>query len=243
MDLLSRIGTFFADPANWEGADGIVTRLVEHLQLSLTATLIAAVLALPPALWLAHRRRAEFLANAVVNVGRAVPSFGILVLVTLLFIEAGGSARFWPIVIATVALGMPPMFTNTYTAVADVEPATIDAARGMGLSEREVLLRIELPISAPVVLAGVRIAFVQIIATVTLGAIVGPGGGFGRYIIDGFARFRQGGDAEMFAGALLVSVLTITAERAFTLTERLILPAGVSRLVRTADVAETAGVG
>jgi osmoprotectant transport system permease protein len=242
MEFLADVVAWFADPAQWRGPRGIPVRTVEHLKISGGATLIAGAMALPPAVWLAHHRRAEFFSNAIVNVGRAVPSFGVVVIAAVIAIRSGISATFWPIVVALVALALPPIFTNTYTAVRTADPATVQAARGMGLTEWQIMRSIELPLGAPVLLAGVRIAFVQVIATATLGAIVGPGGGLGRYIIDGFAR-GPGGRAEVFAGALLVAALTVLSEYLFTLGERGVLPGGVRRLVRTADVAETAQAG
>lgn len=234
MSFLADVADWFTAPDQWSGSNSIPSQFLEHLQLSVTGTLVAAALALPPALWLAHRRRAEFLANAVVNVGRAVPSFGIVVLAALLFLTWGVPIRFWATVVALIALALPPIFTNTYAGIRNVDPSTVESGRGMGLTEREVLFELELPIAAPVILAGLRIAWVQVIATATLGAVVSSGGGFGRYIVDGFARGR-GGYAEVFGGAVLVALLTIGGERLFNLAERTLLPPGVRRLV-TADL-------
>lgn len=231
MAFLADVARWFASPEQWSGSNSIPTRFLEHLQLSVTGTLVGVLLALPPALWLAHRRRGEFTANAVVNLGRAVPSFGIVVLAALLFLTWGIPIRFWATVVALIALALPPIFTNAYAGVRNVDPGTVESARGMGLSERQVLLELELPLAAPVILAGIRIAWVQVIATAALGAVVSSGGGFGRYIIDGFARGR-GGYAEVFGGAVLVALLTIAGERAFGLGERLLLPVGVRRLGR-----------
>lgn len=241
MEFLAETLAWFTSPDQWSGNDAIHARVWEHVRLSLLGTGLAIALALPPALYLAHRRRAEFLATAVVNIGRAVPSFGIVVLAALLFLAWGLPIRFWATTVALVALALPPIFTNTYTAVRSVPPAAVEAARGVGMTEREVLLGVELPMASPVILAGIRIAFVQVIATATLGAIVGPGGGLGRYIVDGFARGRGAHD-EVFAGAILVALLTIVAERLFTLGERALLPAGVARLGREVgdDVATAA---
>lgn len=223
----------------WSGRNGIPARTLEHLELSLVAMIIALAIAVPPALWLAHSRKGEFLASAVVNLGRAIPSFGIVVFSALLFLTWGLGVSFWAITVALVGLALPPVFTNTYAGVRSVEASTLEAARGMGLTERQLLLDVELPMAAPIVLAGIRIALVQVIATVPLGAIVGPGGGLGRYVVDGFA-LGPGGYARVFGGAVLIAVLTLLAERAFTLLERAALPAGVRRLVSTAEVAETA---
>jgi osmoprotectant transport system permease protein len=242
MELLVDVVDWFTAPGRWSGNRGIPFRTLEHLQLSVVGTAIAIGLAVPPALWLAHRRRGEFLANAVVNIGRAIPSFGIIVVAAFVALRWGQSLRFWPVVVALVLLALPPIFTNTYAGVTGVDRATVEAARGMGLTEGDILRRIELPIATPVMLAGIRIAFVQVIATATLGAIVSPGGGLGRYIIDGFAR-GPAGYAEVFAGALLVAGLTVAAEGAFSLGERLLLPGGVRRLVSTEEVAATASAG
>lgn len=230
MELLGDVVSWFTDAGQWSGTNGIPARTLEHLQLALVSTIVAALIALPPALWLAHHRRGEFVANAVVNLGRAVPSFGIIVVVALLFLRWNFAIEFWPLVVALVALALPPVFTNTYAGVRSVDPSVVESGRGMGFTERQLLLELELPIAAPLLLAGVRIAFVQVIATVPLGAVIGPGGGLGRYIVDGFA-LGPTGYARVFGGAILVAVLTLLAERAFTLLERLALPVGVQRLL------------
>lgn len=242
MAFLADVAEWFTSPDQWSGSNSIPVQFLEHLQLSVTGTIVAILLALPPALWLAHRRRAEFLANAVVNIGRAVPSFGIIVLSALLFLTWGIPITFWATVVALIALALPPIFTNTYAGIRNVDPATVESGRGMGLTERELLLDLELPIAAPVILAGIRIAWVQVIATATLGAVVSSGGGFGRYIVDGFARGR-GGYAEVFGGAVLVALLTIGGERLFNLAERLLLPPGVKRLVLADLPVEAAAKG
>lgn len=235
MEILADAVGWLTAPAQWSGPNGIPARTLEHLELSLAAILVAVVLAAPPAMYLAHRRRAEFLASAVVNIGRAVPSFGIVVLAALLFLTWGVPIRFWSTVVALIALALPPVFTNTYSAIRNVDAATVEAARGMGLTERQVLLGVELPIGAPVILTGIRVAWAQVLATATLGAVVSSGGGLGRYIVDGFA-VGQGGYAKVFGGAVLVAALTILGDRAFDLSERLVLPFGVRRLLAGTDV-------
>lgn len=235
MEILADALAWLTAPEQWSGPNGIPARTLEHLQLSVSAIVVAILIAVPPALYLAHRRRAEFLASAVVNIGRAVPSFGIVVLAALLFLTWGVPIRFWSTVVALIALALPPVFTNTYSAIRNVDAATVEAARGMGLTERQVLLGVELPIGAPVILTGIRIAWAQVLATATLGAVVSSGGGLGRYIVDGFAVGR-GGYAEVFGGAVLVAGLTILGDRAFDLSERLLLPFGVRRLVTGSEI-------
>lgn len=238
MELLSEVVAFLSDADQWLGRRGILVRLWEHVYISVGSTSVAAAIAAPPAMLLAHARRGAFLANALVNVGRAVPSFGIVVLAAPITLQLGLGLASWPTFLALFALALPPIFTNTYAGVANVPPPLVDAARGMGMTERQVMLRVELPHSAPLMLAGLRIALVQVIATATIGAVL-TFGGLGRFIIDGFAKGARG-EAEVLVGALLVALLALGAERSFTLVERRFLPAGVRRLVRAVDVAGTA---
>lgn len=235
MEILVDAFAWLTAPEQWSGANGIPARTLEHLQLSVVAILVAVLLTVPPALYLAHRRKAEFVASAVVNIGRAVPSFGIVVLAALLFLTWGVPIRFWSTVVALIALALPPVFTNTYSAIRNVDAATVEAARGMGLTERQVLLGVELPIGAPVILNGIRVAWAQVLATATLGAVVSSGGGLGRYIVDGFVVGRGGYD-EVFGGAVLVAALTILGDRVFDLSERVTLSPGVRRLIARTDM-------
>lgn len=236
-EFIGDVVQWFADPAHWSGADGIPSRTLDHVWLAVLSTAIAAAVALPPAVYLAHRRLGAFLANALVNIGRAVPSFGIIVVAGLLFIDAGISLRFWPVVVALVALALPPMFTNAYAAISSVDPSVIEAARGMGYTDGQLLRLLEIPVGTPVILAGVRTAFVQVMATVPLGAILSSGGGLGQYIVRGFAQ-GVGGRVEVFAGALLVAAITLLAEWAMGRLERRVLPEGILRLAPTGASSE-----
>jgi osmoprotectant transport system permease protein len=176
--------------------------------------------------WLGHIRRGSGIATAVVNIGRAIPSFGILAIAFLVLVQMGaGIGEPWAVLVALVALAAPPMFTNTVAGIQAVEPATVESARGMGLTEREVLTGVELPLSMPLVMEGVRIAFVQVIATATLGALV-AWGGLGRFIVDGFAQQDVG---ELIVGAVLVGLLAILAELGLSALQRATAPRG-SRL-------------
>ena len=216
--LLEELRLFLGDPETWWGPGSIPLRLAEHLLLSAVALIIAAALVIPPALWAAHRRRGIAAASAVVNVGRAVPTFGILVIVVV-WLGLGP----WPALVALVALSGPPMFTNTVAGVLAVDPAILESARGMGMTGGRVLMEVELPLALPVIAEGVRIAMSQVIATATLAALA-AGGGLGRFIVDGFAKRDQG---ELLMGAVLVAVLAVAAEKAFTRGQRRITPAGV----------------
>lgn len=243
MELLLDTVAWFGEPGRWDYAQtqSIPYRAVQHVWVTLVTMALAILVAVPPALYLAHRRRAEALASAVVNLGRAIPSFGLIVLFWLMATRVdwvGGD--FWPLVGALVALALPPIFTNTYTAVREVDAPTVEAARGMGYDERRILAEIELPLASPVMLAGIRIANVQVIATVAIGAIVTNGGGFGRFIIDGFA-IGSGAHHRVLAGAILVAVLTLVFEAGYWVLKRVVIPTGVAGDAGTDRVADTAG--
>jgi len=205
VSIFGEVLRWFLDPAHWDGTFGIPNRLWEHLQMSFLATLTAAVLALPVGVVLGHYGRFGNLAINLSNVGRALPSFGILVLAVPLF--GIGAA---PAFIALVALAIPPIVTNSYVGMRDVDPELKEAARGLGMREHVALLRVEMPVALPVIMAGIRTAGVQVVATATLAAVV-AWGGLGRFIVDGFA---QRDDVQIFAGAILVAVLAMFAELA-----------------------------
>lgn len=232
IEFFLDVVAWFGEEGRWLSSDGILPRTVEHLWLATLPMIIALAVALPLALWLGHRRIGEFSVNALVNVGRAIPSFGLLILAAVFFVPAGISLRFWPAVVALVVLAIPPIFTNAYTAIANAPPATVEAARGMGLTETEILWKVEVPMGEPVILAGIRISLIQVLATVPLAAVLSSGGGLGQYVVRGFAQGRLG-RAEVFAGAVLIAVLTLTTDWAFTQVERAVLPPGVRRLSDT----------
>jgi osmoprotectant transport system permease protein len=243
MELLADVIAWFGQPERWSftSGRGVPFRTIQHLYVSVVATGLAIAIAVPPALYLAHRRRAEALASSVVNIGRAIPSFGLIVLFWLFATRIPWlGTGFWPLVLALVALALPPIFTNTYTAVREVEAPIVEAARGMGYDERQVLRQIELPLASPVMLAGIRLAFVQVIATTAIGAIVTNGGGLGRFVVDGFATGRAG-RAEVLAGAILLAGLTLLVEGVMALAERRLIPAGVRGQASVAAVADQAG--
>jgi osmoprotectant transport system permease protein len=243
MELLTDLAAWFGAPDRWSwtAGPGVPFRTLQHLWVSLVAVVLAIGIAVPPALVLAHRRKAEALASTIVNLGRAIPSFGLIVLFWLLATRLPWlGSQFWPLVFALVALALPPIFTNTYTAIRQVDPATVESARGMGYDDRQVLLEVEVPLASPVMLAGIRLATVQVIATTAIGAIVTNGGGLGRYIVDGFAIGRAG-RVDVLAGALLLGALTLLVEGAFSLAERRIIPRGVRDDASVATVADQAG--
>jgi osmoprotectant transport system permease protein len=224
MSVLSNVVRWFADPAHWSGPDGIPQRLVEHVQISAESVAIGAVIALPIGIALGHYGRFGNLAINISNVGRALPSFGVLVIAFQVF--GLGSL---PILVALVALAIPPMITNSYVGLREVDPDVKEAARGMGYRELTQLVRVELPLAVPLVMAGIRTSAVQVVATATLAALI-AGGGFGRYVIDGFAQQDY---TKLFAGAVLVAALAMATELSLSAVERLLVPRGI-RLQRTA---------
>ncbi|MDQ4043492.1 MAG: ABC transporter permease, partial [Actinomycetota bacterium] len=168
-------------------------------------------------------------AISVGNLGRALPSFGILGISFSLTIGLPGTLGFWATFIALFLLAIPPILTNTYVGIKGVDADTIESARGMGMTERQILLKIELPLGAPLIVAGLRLATVQVVATATLGALV-AWGGLGRYIVDGFAA---GDDVQLLAGAILVAVVAILTEIAFGFLERSVSPRVRSKTPRS----------
>lgn len=242
-ELAQLVQEFLAQPDRWSltAPAGIPYRLIEHVVITLVATGIAALLALPPAMWLAHEGRGEAIASALVNIGRAIPSFGLIVVFWLLATRAGIGAQFWPVVGALVALAIPPIFTNAYTGIAGVDPALVEAARGQGMSEFQVFRQAELPLGVSVVLTGLRIALVQVLATVGIAAIVTTGGGLGRYVVDGFA-VGANGYGEVFTGAVLLAGLVLFTEWVFERLQAYFLPTGLD-IAREDDPTEMTAVG
>lgn len=236
MDLFGEVVDWFADGGNWTGRRGILHHLAEHVRMAGVATVAACLLALPPAVWLGHQRRFGGVAVNVSNIGRAIPSFAILVIgseqVGLLEYPVIGSVTTF---VALLALAVPPLVTNAYVAVAQVPDDLRDAAHGMGMSDMGVLRRVELPVAAPLLMAGVRTAAVQVVATTTIAAFVGADG-LGRFIIDGRAINDQ---AQIFAGALLVALLSLGTEGGLAIVQSLVTPKGLrhSELRAGADAA------
>lgn len=223
IEFLGEVIQWFLDPANWTGPRGLLNRLWQHISISALGTVIALVLTMPLAVILGHRRAGGFLAVSAVNVGRAVPSFGIVGImfpITLAIPLLATPLGYWATLIALVLLAMPPIFVNAYTSVREVDAALVEAARGMGMTEAEILRRVEVPLGAPLIMAGIRTAAVAVIATATLGAVVGYGG-LGRYIIDGFA---QGNDVLIFVGGVTVALLAVATELGLGYVERRVDP-------------------
>lgn len=232
MSVLSEVFNWFGETSTWAGSNGIPTRTKEHLMLSGTALLFAAPIAIAVGLFIGHTRKAEFISVTIANLGRAVPSFAILAFVFPITLRLGMGLGFWPTVIALFFLAIPPILTNTYVGVKGVDQDTIEAARGMGMSGRQILTGIEVPLAARLIVSGLRTSAVQVVATATLGAVIASGG-LGRYIVDGFAFGTFGpngveGRQMVVGGALLVAMLALITEIGLGLLARSVVPLGTS---------------
>jgi osmoprotectant transport system permease protein len=232
MELLQAVATWFADPEHWTGTGGIPNRLFEHLRLSGLSMGLAMIIALPVGIAIGHTGRGGLLAVGVANLGRAVPSYALL-LVFLPFFGLGDASA----LPALVLLAIPPILVNAYAGLRGVDRDLIEAGRGMGMTELQVLSRVELPAAAPVIVAGLRVAAVAVVATATLAALV-AGGGLGRFIADGFGLREQD---QILAGAILVALLALVVERAFTFIERRTLLPGQRQVALTADIGPVPG--
>jgi osmoprotectant transport system permease protein len=192
--------------------------VARHVELSAIALAIAVAVALPVAFAVRNTPLGAAVAINVGNVGRAVPSLAILALALPIF-----GFGFAPSMVALTALAIPPILINASTGLREVNREIIDAARGMGLSGGQILTRIQLPIAAPVIFAGVRTSAVQVVASATLATFIG-GGGLGDLIVEGFSR---GDTAILLAGALSVATLAVITEASFGALERIFTPRGL----------------
>jgi glycine betaine/choline ABC-type transport system substrate-binding protein/ABC-type proline/glycine betaine transport system permease subunit len=188
-----------------------------HLKVTFEAIVIAIALSLPLGLWLGHRGKGQLAATTVANIGRAVPSFAVLVFAsTYLGLNTGN------LVFAMVLLAIPPIFTNTYVGVRQVEPDVVDAARGMGLTERQLAVKVQLPLALPLIFGGIRTSVVNVLATATLGPFVGVDT-LGVPIVNANVH----GDAGRLGTAILIALLAIAAELTFAALQRAVTPRGL----------------
>lgn len=217
MNAISGAYDWLTTSANWQGERGVWHRLAEHLYFSGVTLAVACLLALPAALWLGHLGRGGALAINISNVGRAVPTLAVLVLLTLTPLGEHGDL---PTLIALVLFAVPPLLTNAYIGMREVDRSVVEAARGMGMSGGQVFLRVELPLAYPLVMTGLRSAAVQVVATATLAAMAGEGG-LGRIITAGFNLQNT---PQVVAGAFLVAVLALLVETVLVVVGRALDP-------------------
>jgi osmoprotectant transport system permease protein len=195
----------------------IAEKTGEHLLLSGAAMAVALVLALPLGVWLGHRHRGSFIAINVANVGRALPSLA-LIAIGIAFLGVG----FTNVTVALVVLAVPPILTNAYVAVDGVEADVVEAARGMGMTKKQIIRSVELPLALPLIFAGIRTAVVFVVATATIAAVAG-GGGLGDIIVNQAGYGLEG----VVGAAVCVSLLALLADAVLGLVQRLLTPAGL----------------
>ncbi len=217
MELIGDTIAFLTDPASWEGPNGIGVRLWEQVVLSAASLGAALAIALPAGLAIGHTGRGARAVVSLANIGRAVPTLGLIgIFFPIVLALRTGDSGFWTSLLALVLLAIPPIVTNTYVGLREVDRDLIEAGRGMGMRERELLFGVEVPLALPVILAGVRTSAVQTVATSTLAAVV-SGGTLGIIIIQGI----NGGDrARLVGAAVLVAVLSILTELLFAFVQR-----------------------
>ncbi|GAA2423075.1 ABC transporter permease [Streptomyces mauvecolor] len=213
MKTLSDAWSWLTSAAHWSGENGIWHRLGEHLWLTALCLVLSCLIALPVALVLGHLGKGGTLAVNISNVGRAVPTFAILALLLLTPLGKYGEG---PTIVALILFAVPPLLTNAYVGMREVDRDVVRAARGMGMTGRQLLLRVEVPLALPLILTGVRIAAVQLVATATLAALAG-GGGLGRIITAGF---NLASTPQVVAGAVLVAVFALVVEGIFEAVQR-----------------------
>lgn len=224
MELVEATVAWLTDPASWEGRNGILLRLWEHVSLSAAALGLGLAIALPIGLYIGHTGRGAAVAVSVANIGRAIPSLGLIGIFLPVSLALGLGLGFWPALIALVFLAIPPIVTNAHAGLREVDRDLVEAGRGMGMRETELLWRVEVPLALPVILAGVRTSAVQVVATATL-AVVVSGGTLGHLILQGFA-LRD--DGRILGAALLVAALAIATELGFAALQRATISPGIA---------------
>ncbi|HEX3489100.1 MAG TPA: ABC transporter permease [Streptosporangiaceae bacterium] len=216
MDFINFAWDWIKSPANWHGSDGIPLRVVQHLGYTGLSLLVAALIALPLGVVIGHYGRGGFLVVNLANAWRAIPTLGLLILMVILI---GFSIFAW--LIPLVVLAIPAILVNAYEGVAGVDPDLKDAARGMGMTDWQVLWKVEIPVALPLIMLGLRTGAIFVVATATIAAEIGLGG-LGRYIIDGLATNNYG---EVAGGALLVVIMALLVQVVFVGLRFLVVPA------------------
>lgn len=212
MNLVTATFDWLTDPAHWSGDDGITTRLLQHLGYTALTLLIASAIAIPLGLWIGHTGRFRSLAIGLSSALRALPTLGVLTLIVLF-----SGIGLMPPIIALVILAIPPLLAGSYSGLESVDRNTIDAARAMGMTEGQILRKVEIPLAAPLLIGGIRSAALQVIATATVAAYVALGG-LGRYLFDG-VQLRD--TPKMLAGAVLVIMIALVFDALFAAIQKL----------------------
>lgn len=220
MDLINKAMQWILAPEQWEGSSGLQTLLGQHLLFTVATVLIAGVIAIPAGWAIGHTGKGREIAVGAAGIARAVPSFGLLILLVLLF---GVLHKPEAALLTFVLLAIPSLLAGAYTGFEAIDRKTVDAARAMGMTEWQILFKVEIPLGLPLLVGGIRSAILQVVATVTIAAYVNLGG-LGLPIITGLnlRRFDM-----VLGGALVVAVLALVLDLIFALLQRLSVPSGI----------------
>ncbi|MCW2831285.1 MAG: glycine/betaine transporter permease [Aeromicrobium sp.] len=211
MSVVSETIDFLTDGDHWTGFDSIPLRVGQHLAYTVETVAIASVIAIPLGLWIGHTGRFKGVAVAVTGAMRALPTLGVLTLVAL-----STGIGLTPAIVSLVVLAIPSLLAGAYSGLEAVDRRTIDAARAMGMTEWQILRKVEVPLALPLIIGGVRSAVLQVVATATVAAYIGLGG-LGRYLIDGLDLSNY---PKMLAGSVLVIALALVLDGVFALLQR-----------------------
>ncbi len=212
MSVISQAVGWLSESSHWSGDDGVPHRLVEHLGYTAETVVIAGLIAIPIGLWIGHTGHFRSLAVGLTGALRALPTLGLL---TFMVILVGIGLA--PAIISLVVLSIPPLLAGAYAGLESVDRQTIDAARAIGMTERQILIKVEVPLALPLIVGGIRSATLQVLATATVAAYIGLGG-LGRYIIDGQAVQDY---PQMLAGSFLVVALALVIDGTFAGLQKL----------------------
>jgi osmoprotectant transport system permease protein len=202
------------------GGFGIGAQILYHLQYTIVALFFDFIIAVPIGLIIGHTGKGRGVAIISSNIARALPTLGLLAVLILLL-----GIGILPTTIVLVILGIPPLLAGVYSGLESVDRQTIDAARALGMTELQILFKVEIPLSIALLIGGLRAATLQIVATVAIAAVYG-GNGLGRYVIDGVA---QRDFAKAFGGAILIIVLALVIDGLWAIVQKFVVPRGVSR--------------
>ena len=227
LDFLVNVWHWLTAGDQWRGQDGVPHLLANHLRISISSLAVSAAIAVPLGAWLGHRGIGGVVAINLANIGRAIPVYALLVLAVQIFGITSPRGFGWTgsfvAFVPLVLLGIPPMLTNSYIGVREVGGDLVDAARGMGLSEGEILRRVEVPVAMPLIMAGIRTAMVGIVATATLASFTG---------VDTLATpiyvgLNTNDNVAVFGGAVLVALLAVIADFALAGLQRAVVSPGL----------------
>ncbi|AOH45275.1 ABC transporter permease subunit [Propionibacterium sp. NM47_B9-13] len=222
MNQIAAAITWLTTSSHWTGSGSIGIRISEHLWYTLLALIVAATIAIPAGLAIGHTGRGKTVAVACSGALRALPSLGLLTLLTLSTTIGIGN----PVVPSTIVLAIlaiPPLLAGSYSGVEAVVDEVADGARACGMTQMQVLRRVELPLAAPLLLGGLRSAALQVIATTTICSYLGMGG-LGRFILDGLAVSDY---PQMLAGSIVIIALALVTDGLLSLATHLLIDPGV----------------